>query len=62
MVNAMNIHCICSPQAYPLDIPGLVQMGLFHTFFYNDMPIIYQVYTWYIHGIYSDVYIFKEYT
>ncbi len=27
MVYTMNIHCICSPQAYPLDIPGLEQMG-----------------------------------
>ncbi len=51
MVYTMNIHCICSPQTYPLDIPGLVQMGLLSTFFYNDMPMIYQVYSLNILGI-----------
>ncbi len=45
MVYTLSIHCICSPQAYPLYILGLVQMGLFSTFFCNDMPIIYQVYS-----------------
>jgi hypothetical protein len=41
----MYIHWICRPQAYHLDIPSLYQMGLFRTFFYNDMPMIYQVYS-----------------
>ncbi len=34
------ITCICRPQAYPFDIPSPVQMGLFSTFFYYDMPKI----------------------
>ncbi len=33
MVYTMNIHWICRPQAYPLDIPSLVQMDLFLTYF-----------------------------
>ena len=45
MLYTRNIPCICSPPAYPWDITSLYLMGLFRTFFYNDMPMIYQVYS-----------------
>ncbi len=45
--------------SYPLDIPSLVQMGLFLTFFYNDMPMIYQVHSLKRLGI-SLVYHYKK--
>jgi hypothetical protein len=45
MVYTMNILWICRCQTYPFDIPSLYLMGLFHTFFYNDMPMIYQVHS-----------------
>ncbi len=50
-VYPLYIPCICRPQAYPLDIPPLYQMGLFSTFFYNDMPMIYQVHSMNVLGI-----------
>ena len=45
MLYTKNIPCICRPPAYPWDITSLYLMGLFRTFFYNDMPMIYQVYS-----------------
>jgi hypothetical protein len=35
---------ICRPLKYTVFIPSLEQMGLFRTFFYNDIPLIYQAY------------------
>ncbi len=45
-------HVYVDLPAYPTDIPSLYQMGLFYTSFYNDMPMIYQVYSMHIQWIY----------
>ena len=44
MVYTWYITCICRPQRYVRYIPCQDLMGLFRTFFYNDIPLIYYEY------------------
>ena len=54
MVYTWYIACICRPQRYVRYIPCQDLMGLFRTFFYNDIPWIYNEYLQDIHCIYTE--------
>jgi hypothetical protein len=51
MVYVWYIPVIYRPQRYVRYIPSKNLMGLFSTFFYNDIPLLYYVYTKDIHSI-----------
>ncbi len=53
------MKCICRPDRYVRYIPCKYLMGLFRTFFYNYIPMIYYVYPKYTHSI-SRVYNYKK--
>ncbi len=55
MVYTWYIACVCRPDRYVKYIPCQELMGLFRTFFYNDIPWIYNEYLKDIHCI-STVY------
>ncbi len=55
----MYIKGIWFPNPYVWYIPCKVKMGLFHTFLYNDIPVIYHEYSMDKHEI-SKVYHYKK--
>ncbi len=50
MVYTWYITCICRPDRYVRYKPCQNLMGLFRTFFYNDLPLIYYEYLLDIHS------------
>ncbi len=51
MVYTWYMKCICRPDRYVRYIPSEYLMGLFRTFFYNDIPVIHHVYFLNTHSI-----------
>ncbi len=60
MVYTWYMKCICRPDRYVRYKPSKYLMGLFRTFFYNDIHLIYYVYPKDIHSIMISQYAFKN--